>query len=208
MQQPSRDDLADLIAALDAVDRLHRWHRSLIEKIEKLDHIDDPPPPKLGIDLAEKHEDVRKLVGKFGLRACLANHWDSEDLLSDVYLKIARSNVGPNPFDPSRSTLGHYVVLVLQSVITNKWRKSTQRGRLSRTIAIDAPGVHEHLGRFEDFDAMLDTERAFERYRRERPELTEAFVDGASAIDVARAGLATRLGAYAARAGLRRAIAG
>jgi predicted dehydrogenase len=97
--------------------------------------------------------------------------------------------------------------LVIRSTITSKWRRSTQRGR-TRTITIDAPGVHEHLGRFDDVDAMMDTERAFERYRRERPELTEAFVDGASAIDVARAGLATRLGAYAARAGLRRVIAG
>lgn len=147
------DDLADVIAQLDRIDELARWERRLIESLDEL----EPARPKLGINLAEKHGDIRKLLGKFGTRACVANGWDFEELLSDIYLRIAASNVGSHPFDPRRSSLGTYVVMQIHSTITNRWRRETQRKRLAPMIAIDDV---ELRGMTWDLDASIDAERA------------------------------------------------
>jgi DNA-directed RNA polymerase specialized sigma24 family protein len=129
----------------------------------------------LGIDLSKKHGDIRRLTAKFGMKACLMNRWDFEELLSDVYVKIAASNQGLKPYDPTRSTLGHYVVLVVRSVITNKWRKSATRSRLASTVAIDDATVHLATG--HDLDHTIDAERAWSDVGLREPVLAKALVE-------------------------------
>lgn len=182
------DGIDDLIAHLDDLDQRHRWQRSLIDLLDGLEPTtEDPKPRSRGIDLAAKHGDIRKLVGKFGIEACLANGWEFEDLLSDVYTKIATSNLGGHPYDPTKSGLGHYVHLVTKSVITNRWRRQTQRGRVTRCVAIDDPAVEVQLGEDAEVEAVLHLEdvrrrdpETFDRLAVERRRLSarrSAFVE-------------------------------
>lgn len=180
------DDLDDLIAQLDRDAERYRWHRSLIELLDEVERTtEDPPPPgstgtsspgsSRGIDLAAKYLDIRCLVGKFGLRACRTNGWDFEELLSDVYVKIATSNLSDHPFDPSRARFSTYVVLAIRSVIVNKWRRQ-MRGQSRRHVAIDDPECHLQLREYVDLDRTLRAAREWSRLESEEPELARALM--------------------------------
>lgn len=78
---------------------------------------DDGTP--LGIDLATKAEDVRKLVMAGFARSALANGIDPDDLVQTVLVAILRRNRMPCAFDPRRSSFGHYVWRVTRSQFVN-----------------------------------------------------------------------------------------
>jgi DNA-directed RNA polymerase specialized sigma24 family protein len=70
---------------------------------------------KLGIDVASKYVDIRKLVSKF----FTASKIDPEDLLQEVLLAIVRRNGTPSAFNPAKSSFSHYVLLVAKNAISN-----------------------------------------------------------------------------------------
>lgn len=178
------DDLDDLIAQLERDLALYRWHRSLIELLDEVERptTEEPSPPRStgtsppsssrGIDLAEKHLDVKRLVYKFGFEACRRNGWGLDELCSDVFLKLATSNLGPHPYDPTRAKFSTYVVLAIKSVIVNKWRRQTRRGTIAPHVAIDGLEIGQTLG----LDTALHAARALDEVEAREPEVFDALL--------------------------------
>ena len=84
-----------------------------------------PPPVRtgLGIDLDKRSHEVRKLLfAGFGRRMFLSGY-DPEDVLQEVYKGLLVRNSGKCPFDPSKSSFGHYVHMVASCVLSNYHRK-------------------------------------------------------------------------------------
>lgn len=84
------------------------------------------PAPRLGIDLVRRGGEVAKLLfAGFGRRIHAAGY-DPDDVLQQVYLGLVARNQGRCPWDPRKSSFGHYVHMVCGCVLANYHRK--QRG--------------------------------------------------------------------------------
>lgn len=81
----------------------------------------------IGIDLDARHQEVAKLLyAGFGTQI-YANGYDFEDILQEVFRKLIVSNQGKSPWDPSKSSFGHYVHMVCRSALYNVYRKDKRR---------------------------------------------------------------------------------
>lgn len=77
----------------------------------------------VGIDLSVRADEVRKLLfAGFGRRIFAAGY-DPDDVLQEVYRKLLVANQGKSPWDPSKSSFGHYVHMVCGSALSNFHRK-------------------------------------------------------------------------------------
>lgn len=84
-------------------------------------------PSGLGIDLERRGVEVRKLLhAGFGLRMTLGGY-DPADVLQEVYRGILVRNRGKCPFDPKKSSFGHYVHMVIDCVLSNYHRREKRR---------------------------------------------------------------------------------
>ena len=94
-------------------------------------------PPK-GIDLERRSHEVRKLFyAGFGRRV-VRYGYEPEDVLQEVYKGLLVRNKGKCPFDPSKSSFGHYVHMVSGCILSNYRRKYS---RLSRNEVVGVPGL-------------------------------------------------------------------
>lgn len=85
------------------------------------------PEPVLGIDLALRGKEVRKLLfAGFGLRMARGGY-DPEEVLQEVYKGILARNKGICPFDRRKSSFGHYIHMVAECVLSNYHRKESRR---------------------------------------------------------------------------------
>jgi len=90
-----------------------------------------PPGPTvanggLGIDLAVKHLDVRRLLfAGFGKRI-VAMGYEPEDVLQDVYRGLLARNRGRCPWDARKSSFGHYVHMVCSCILSNYHRSKSR----------------------------------------------------------------------------------
>jgi len=83
--------------------------------------------PELGIDLAERGHEVRKLLFK-GFRGLMFSRgYDPEDVLQEIYRGLLTRNAGKCPWDGRKSTFGFYVTMVCRCVLTNYHRKQSRR---------------------------------------------------------------------------------
>lgn len=72
-----------------------------------------------GIDLSQRHNEVKKIFLKHCSKMCLDNGCDPEDVLQEVYKGIIIRNSGKCPFDESKSAFSTYVVMVSKCVTIN-----------------------------------------------------------------------------------------
>lgn len=78
----------------------------------------------LGIDLAARGHEVRKiLMAKFGMQMHRVN-LDPEEVLQEVYKGLLVRNDGKCPFDPRKSSFGHYVYMVCSCILRNYYRRT------------------------------------------------------------------------------------
>ena len=101
----------------------------------------DPKPA--GIDLAARGHEVRKLFyAGFG-RKVIARGYDPEEVLQEVYKGILVRNNGKCPFDPDKSSFGHYVHMVCAGRVANYHRKHSRRNRheVFGVTAVGEPGT-------------------------------------------------------------------
>lgn len=83
--------------------------------------------PELGIDLAGRGHEVRKLLFK-GFRGLMFSRgYDPEDVLQEIYQGLLTRNAGTCPWDGRKSTFGFYVTMVCRCVLTNYHRKQSRR---------------------------------------------------------------------------------
>ena len=80
----------------------------------------------VGIDLVNRSHEVRKLLfAGFGRRIYAAGY-DGEDVLQEVYRGLLARNRGRCPWDPNKSSFGHYVYMVCGCVLSNYHRKQNR----------------------------------------------------------------------------------
>lgn len=93
-------------------------------------HISVAATPKPGgIDLAARGHEVKKLFfAGFGRRVAGLGY-DPEEVLQEVYKGILVRNTGKCPFDPEKSSFGHYVHMVCSGRVANYHRKHSRRRR-------------------------------------------------------------------------------
>lgn len=94
--------------------------------------------PPLGIDLAVRGGEVRKLFyAGFGNR--VAGHgYDPEEVLQEVYRGLLARNKGICPWDIRKSSFGHYVFLVAEGILNNFHRKEARRRSIEQ-VGLAAP---------------------------------------------------------------------
>lgn len=93
----------------------------------------DEDGTELGVDVADKREDIVKIVYKFFKVPGIS----MEELLQEVFLAIIHKNHTRSAHDPRKSSFGHYVYMVARNVCINlvHRKKRFERERDS----IDAP---------------------------------------------------------------------
>lgn len=102
-------------------------------KVDVFDVFQPPPPPPtiliprgVGVDLVNRGHEVRKLFfAGFGRQVARAGY-DPEDVLQEVYQGILIRNEGICPFDPTKSSFGHYVHMICGCVVSNYHRKHSR----------------------------------------------------------------------------------
>jgi len=82
-----------------------------------------------GIDLASRGHEVRKLFYAGYGRRVVKYGYDPEDVLQEVYTGILVRNRGKCPFDPSKSSFGHYVHMVCGCIVSNYHRRYSRLNR-------------------------------------------------------------------------------
>lgn len=85
--------------------------------------------PPIGIDLAKRGHEVRKLFFAGYGRRVVRYGYDPEDVLQDIFAGILVRNRGKCPFDPSKSSFGHYVHLVCGCIVSNYHRRYSRLKR-------------------------------------------------------------------------------
>lgn len=119
--------------------------------------------PIRGIDLYSRGHEVKLLLhAGFGLKMS-ARGYDPDDVLQEVYKGLITRNNGRCPFDPGKSSFGHYVHMVCDCVLKNYHRKQS-RIREFEQIGLSAPasvtGAKDGEGWVEvDASLVAGTER-------------------------------------------------
>lgn len=83
----------------------------------------------IGIDLQGRGHEVRKLFYAGYGRRVLKYGYDPEDVLQEVYKGLLVRNQGKCPFDPSKSSFGHYVHMVCGCIVSNYRRRYSRLAR-------------------------------------------------------------------------------
>lgn len=78
-----------------------------------------PTPQPLGIDLAKRGHEVRKLLFKGFGRLIVGNRLDPDDVTQEVFKALLVRNQGKCPWDSTKSSFGHYVHMVCMCVVNN-----------------------------------------------------------------------------------------
>ena len=79
--------------------------------------------PALGINLAKRGIEVRKLFYAGFARRVLRSGYEPEDVLQEVYKGLLVRNQGKCPFDAKKSSFAHYVHMVAGCILSNYKRR-------------------------------------------------------------------------------------
>ncbi len=78
--------------------------------------------------LVGRERDVVRIAKSQSLwHACVRAGWDPEDLGQEVLLRAVNRARNGKPYDPSRSSLGHYLHVLTSSIMSNLLRQATRR---------------------------------------------------------------------------------
>lgn len=81
---------------------------------------------KRGIDLQARGHEVAKLLYAGFSAWVYSAGYDFDDVLQEVYRKILVANHGKSPWNPVKSSFGHYVHLICYSALSNFHRKQVR----------------------------------------------------------------------------------
>lgn len=108
-------------------------------------HLAVAAEPVLGIDIDARAHEVRKILFK-GFSSSINRHkLDQDDVLQEVYKGLMARNRGTCPFDPRKSSFGHYVHMVAACVLSNLIRKKKRQDE-NEQVGVHAPGGQEEFG--------------------------------------------------------------
>ena len=90
----------------------------------------------LGVDLERRGHEVAKLLFHgFGDKIRAASY-DPDDVLQEVYKGVIIRNAGACPFDPRKSSFGHYVHMICNCVVSNFHRKQSRVRSMEQVGAV------------------------------------------------------------------------
>ncbi len=89
---------------------------------------------KLGIDVEAKYQDIKSIFYRHFAPICFKNKVDPEEVLQEVYYGLEVRNRGTCPFDPAKSSMSTYIVLVARGVVFN-YLKKTKNSRENEKTA-------------------------------------------------------------------------
>jgi len=129
-----------------------------------------PKPFIVGIDLAVRGIEVRKLFYAAFARGLVKDGYDPEDCLQEVYKGLLTRNSGTCPFDSRKSSFGHYVHIVTRCVLANYIRKEKRKLQFESTesslgggaseTAFSIEGCSDKRGTSIEPDAVLSLSRS------------------------------------------------
>lgn len=93
----------------------------------------DTDGTQLGVDVADKREDIIKIVYKFFKVPGIS----MEELLQEVFLAIIHKNHTRSAHDPRKSSFGHYIYMVARNVCINLVHRKKRFEREKESL--DAP---------------------------------------------------------------------
>lgn len=109
------------------------------------------PEKKLGIDLENRSHEVKKLLcAGFG-SWIQSSGYSLEDVFQEVCKGIIARNNGKCPWDPNKSSFGHYVHMVCSGVMSNFHRK---RKRIREVEQIGLPSLEGGKRSLEDVGSI------------------------------------------------------
>lgn len=94
---------------------------------------------KLGIDIEEHKDDIKNLFYKRQGQRLMKTGVDTEEVLQEVYKGLLIRNEGSCPFDPDKSAMSTYVVMVVDCITLNYMNK------FNRTNERFVPGVEDDV---------------------------------------------------------------
>jgi len=98
-----------------------------------------------GIDLAKRGHEVRKLFyAGFGRRV-IKYGYDPDDVLQEIYKGLLVRNQGKCPFDPTKSSFGHYVHMVCGCIVSNYRRRYSRLSRNEQFGVMTVDGTMEDV---------------------------------------------------------------
>ena len=98
------------------------------------------PKPNVGIDFEKRGHEVAKLFYAGFANTARRKGWDLAEVLQEVYKALLIRNVGKCPWDPAKSSFGHYVHMVIRGVMSNYGRK------YSRVYGAEVYGTNSSSG--------------------------------------------------------------
>jgi hypothetical protein len=135
-----------------------------------------------GIDLVNRGHEVRKLfyAGFFGRVARYG--YDPEEVLQEVYAGLLVRNRGKCPFDPKKSSFGHYVHMVCECIISNYHRKHNRHAQAEQFGYTDLDGNEVDVAGTDLASVEADQEEAL-GYERALASLGERLHEAACSVE-------------------------
>jgi DNA-directed RNA polymerase specialized sigma24 family protein len=134
-----------------------------------------------GIDLAARGHEVRKLFYAGFMGRVMRYGYDPEDVLQEIYQGILVRNQGKCPFDPKKSSFGHYVHMVSECIISNYHRKHNRRAQLEQFGVSDRDGEEQDVAKTDLAVSEPDQEERISHELAMR-SLESSLLDAASSI--------------------------
>ena len=86
-----------------------------------------PKRKSLGIDVGKHKEDIKKLFYKRQGVNLMKTGVDTEEVLQEVYKGLLIRNRGSCPYDPDKSALSTYIVMVVDCITMNFMNKFNEQ---------------------------------------------------------------------------------
>lgn len=109
-----------------------------------------------GIDLSENYRDVKRLFYAGFSKRVFAMGYDPEEVFQELCKGILIRNNGKCVFDPEKSSLGHYVHMVTNCIISNYNRKHS---RIRRTESVGYMGEDGEVVDLSSVDIPVEAEQ-------------------------------------------------
>jgi len=136
------------------------------------------PSVKLGIDINEKHVDIKKIFLKKYSQVVLNSGNDPEDVLQEVYKTILIKNKGKCPFDPRKSAFSTYVMMIIHNVVSNYLTKSGKYTTRKKTIEDYKYNKSDTDRSAKDYDEDLFIHQIREMFKDELREIFDYLMQG------------------------------
>jgi len=172
LQRVERDAeiITERLSQFEGLLRLFTHHGRLVKTKKTPGAKKAPKPFVVGIDLAVRGIEVRKLFYAAFARGLVKDGYDPEDCLQEVYKGLLTRNSGTCPFDSRKSSFGHYVHIVTRCVLANYIRKEKRKLQFESTesslgggaseTAFSIEGCSDKRGTSIEPDAVLSLSRS------------------------------------------------